>query len=42
MSKTVIITSYIEFSLNLGEYIDSDDFISTKDSKALKIIILNE
>ena len=31
MSKTVIITSYIEFSLNLGEYIDSDDFIICAD-----------
>lgn len=31
MSKTVIITSYIEFSLNLGEFIDSDDFIICAD-----------
>ena len=31
MSTTVIITSYIEFSLNLGEYIDSDDFIICAD-----------
>lgn len=31
MNKTVIITSYIEFSLNLGEFIDSDDFIICAD-----------
>lgn len=31
MKKTVIITSYIENSLNLGEFIDSDDFVICTD-----------